>query len=319
MTQAVRWSSAFTFYLGVAGAAVGLGSIWRFPYLAGTGGGSAFILVFALACLLIATPLLAAETAIGRRARRNPIEAPGAIAEQFGLTRRWNAIGILGVVTGVVILSYYAVIAGWVLAYTFKCAIGELSRAGPTGVPAMWKGFLASPLEMGAWHLAFVVLIGIISSRGLHRGFEAVNRIRAPALLVLLLILVGYSLGTGDVRRGLAFAFLPDFSALNGQVVLAAVGQAFFATGVGQSMMCAFGAYAGPGTSLVRSSLVISGSILLVSLLSTLMVFPLVFGYGLDPAQGAELVFEVLPRVFAEMPAGRLIGTMFFLLLVLAA
>ncbi len=301
----VRWSSRFAFYLGAAGAAVGLGSIWRFPYLAGSSGGSAFILVFIAACLFIATPLLVAEFAMGRRSRRSPPEAAGAVAAELGLSSRWNVIGVLGALAAFLIVGYYTVIAAWVLAYTFKAAFGMLSAAGPQGVGDLWKAFLADPLEIGLWHIAFLVIMAVISSRGLNRGIELANKIRAPGLLFLLGILVLYSLWTGDVRRGLTFAFQPDFSAINAQVVLAAIGQAFYATGVGQAMMIAYGAYVAPGTSLVRTSFVITGAILLVSLLSTLMVFPLVFGYGMDPAQGSQLVIEVLPRAFAEMPAGR--------------
>lgn len=315
----VLWSSRFAVYLGVIGAAVGLGSIWRFPYLAGSSGGSAFILVFVLACLLIATPLLAAELALGRRSRRSPPEAAGAVASESGLSPRWNSIGVLGTLASVLIASYYTVIAGWVLAYTWKCATGVLSSAGPDRVASLWRGFLADPLEVGAWHLGFLGLVTLISGRGLNRGIELASKIRAPGLLILLLILVGYSLATGEVRRGLSFAFKPDFAAIDAQVVLAAIGQAFYATGVGQAMMIAYGAYVERGASLVRTSLVISGSILLVSLLATLVIFPLVFAYGMNPAQGAELVFDVLPRAFTEMPGGRLIGTLFFLLLVLAA
>jgi NSS family neurotransmitter:Na+ symporter len=315
----VAWSSRFAVYLGTAGAAVGLGSIWRFPYLAGTSGGSAFILVFVISCVLIATPLLAAEFALGRRSRRSPPEAAGAVARESGLSSRWNAIGVLGSGAAFLVFSYYAVIAGWVLAYAWKCAAGVLANAGPEHVGALWHNFRSDPLEVGAWHLTFVTLVVVISARGLQRGIEAANKIRAPALLLLLLVLVVYSLSTGDVRRGMAFAFTPNFRAINAQVVLAAIGQAFYATGVGQAMMIAYGAYVEPGTSLVRTSLVITGSILLVSLLATLMVFPLVFAYGMNPAQGPSLVFEVLPRVFTEMPGGRTIGTLFFVLLVLAA
>ncbi|MBS0421830.1 MAG: sodium-dependent transporter, partial [Proteobacteria bacterium] len=241
--------------------------------------------------------------------------AAGAVAGD----PRWNAIGILGTLAAYLILSYYTLIAAWVLAYAWKCSIGLLSAAGPQHVAELWSGFQSRPFEVGAWHAAFVAIVMVISARGLQGGIEPANRIRAPALLILLLILVGYALATGDVRRGLTFAFKPDFSAVNAQVVLAAIGQAFYATGVGQAMMIAFGAYIERGTSLVRTSLVITGSILAVSLLATMMIFPLVFGYGMNPAQGPALVFDVLPRVFAEMPGGRLIGTLFFLLLVLAA
>ena len=312
---AAAWSSNLSVYLCTAGASVGLGSIWRFPYLAGTGGGSAFILIFILSCVLVATPLLAAEFALGRKARLSPPDAAGAVAGN----RRWNAIGVLGTLAAYLIFSYYTVIAAWVLAYAWKCAIGLLADAGPQHVAGLWTEFQSRPLEVECWHAAFVAFVVVISARGLQGGIEPANKIRAPALLVLLLILVGYALSTGDVRRGLTFAFKPDFSAVNAQVVLSAIGQAFYATGVGQAMMIAFGAYIERGTSLVRTSLVITASILGVSLLATMMIFPLVFGYGMNPAQGPVLVFDVLPRVFTEMPGGRLIGSLFFLLLVLAA
>jgi NSS family neurotransmitter:Na+ symporter len=318
-SPSVIWSSRFATYLGTTGAAVGLGSIWRFPYLAGTGGGSAFILVFVLACALIATPLLVAEYAIGRRSRRSPPQAAGAVAIEAALSSRWNVIGVLGTLAAFLILSYYAVIAGWVLAYAWKCAVGILSIAGPQHVAGLWRAFQSNALEVAAWHGAFVLLVLVISARGLQRGIEAANKVRAPGLLALLLILVAYSLATGDVRRGLAFAFTPHFSAITAQVVLTAIGQAFYATGAGAAIMLAYGAYIERGTSLVRTSLIVTGSILLVSLLATLMIFPLVFAYGMNPAQGPELVFDVLPRVFTEMPGGRFIGTLFFILLVLAA
>jgi len=316
---ATIWSSRIAFYLGVVGAAVGIGSIWRFPYLAGSSGGSAFILVFVLAIGLIATPLLAAEFLLGRRSRRSPATAAGDVAQESGLSRRWDAIGVLGTAAAFLILSYYTVVAGWVLAYTWKCASGALSGLPRAEVTALWRRFLSNPVEMGAWHLAFVALVAYFSARGLHRGIEFATKIRGPALLTLLLALDVYALVSGDVRRGLAFAFAPNFRAITPEVVLVAIGQAFYATGVGMAMMIAYGAYVSRGSSLVRSAAIISASVLVVSLLSTLLVFPLVFRYGMNPAQGPELVFDVLPKAFAEMPAGRLIGSLFFLLLVFAA
>ena len=313
------WSSRVAFYLAAVGAAVGLGSIWRLPYLVGSSGGSAFIFVFVLACLLIATPLLVAEFVLGRRSRRSPPDAAGAVARESGLTTRWNAIGVLGTIAAFTILSYYTVVTGWVLAYTWKCASGALVGLHRPEVAGLWRGFLSSPLEVGAWHLVFLALVAWISARGVSRGIELANRVRAPALLVLLVILATYALVTGDVRQGLRFAFAPNFAAITPQVVLAAIGQAFYATGVGMAIMLAYGAYVARGSSLVRSALIITGSILVVSVLATLTIFPLVFRYGMDPAQGAELVFDVLATVFAEMPGGRLVGTLFFLLLVFAA
>lgn len=313
------WSSRLAFHLGTVGAAVGLGSIWRFPYLAGTSGGFAFVFVFLLACLVIATPLLVAEFLIGRWSRRNPPEAAGQIAASIGASRRWNVIGWLGAIACYLVFTYYPMIAGWVLAYTWKFASGAFSGLDPPAVAAHFRSFLADPVALAAWHLVFLVFAAGISALGLNRGIETANRIRAPGLLAILLVLVAWSLATGDVARGLAFAFAPDFSRLTPSVVLAAIGQSFYATGVGIAMMMAYGAYVSHEVSLWRAALVISGSIVLVSLLATLMIFPLVFAYGMNPAQGPELVFEVLPRAFAAMPAGRLIGTLFFVLLLLAA
>ena len=313
------WSSRLTFYLATVGAAVGLGSIWRLPYQVGANGGSAFIFIFTLACLLIATPLLVAEFLLGRRSRLSPPDAAGAVARASGLTAWWNAIGVIGTIAIVVLASYYTVVAGWVLAYTWKCASGALVGLQRPEVARLWRAFLSNPLEVGAWHLAFLGLVALISARGVGRGIELATKVRAPVLLTLLLILAGYAMATGDVRTGLRFAFAPNVAAITPQVALAAIGQAFYATGVGLAMMLAYGAYVARGTSLVRPALIITGSILLVSLLATLTIFPLVFRYGMNPAQGPELVFDVLASAFAEMPGGRLIGTLFFPLLVFAA
>lgn len=313
------WSSKFAFYLVTVGAAVGLGSIWRFPYLAGTSGGSAFLFVFVLACLVIATPLLVAEFMIGRWSRRSPPEAAGTIAAGLGLSRGWNGIGWAGSISCYLIFTYYPMIAGWVLAYTWKFASGAFSGLSRSEAATEFRGFLADPVELAAWHAAFLVLAGTLSALGLQRGIESTNRIRAPSLLAVLLALVVYALATGDVERGLAFAFAPDFSKIDAQVLLAAIGQAFYATGVGMAIMMAYGAYVGHDASLFRSALIISASIVVVSVLASLMIFPLVFAYGMNPAEGPQLVFDVLPRAFAVMPGGQLVGTLFYVLLLLAA
>ncbi len=317
--SAPTWSSRPAFYLATVGAAVGLGSIWRLPYLVGSSGGSAFVLVFVIACLLIATPLLAAEFILGRRSRLSPPDAAGAVASESGLTTRWNAIGILGTIAAFAIISYYTVIAGWVLAYAWKSGTGVLVGLDRPQVVSLWRGFLGNPLEMGAWHIAFLTLVAVISARGVGRGIEVATKVRAPVLLILLLALMSYSLVTGDVRKAFEFAIEPHLSEITPAVVLAAIGQAFYATGVGMAMMLAYGSYTSKGTSLVRTALIISGSILLVSFLATLTIFPMVFRYGMNPAAGPELVFDVLASVFAEMPGGRLFGTLFFVLLVFAA
>jgi neurotransmitter:Na+ symporter, NSS family len=314
-----RWSSDLAFSLSAVGAAVGLGSIWRFPYLAGAGGGFAFILVFVIACLVFGAPVLVAEIVIGRWSRRSPPQAAGEIAGRFGFSGLWNVVGWTGSVAGFLIVSYYTMIAGWVLAYTWYFLSGNYARGGAAAAVGKFHAFIADSRAVSLWQLGFFALVALISARGVNRGVEWANRWRAPALLAILLALVAYSLATGDVAHGLKFAFQPDLSRLSPAIVLGAVGQALFALGISAGIMIAYGAYMPAGESLGRAVLAVIGSIFAVSLLATVAIFPLVFHYGLNPAGGPQLVFEVLPVAFAEMPGGRVIGTLFFALLILAA
>ena len=314
-----HWSSQFAVYLGTVGAAVGLGSIWRFPYLAGTHGGGVFIGAFVLACLFIATPLLVAEYMIGRYHGLAPSHAAGAMAVSVGRSRRWDVIGQLGTIAAFLICSYYTIVAGWVVAYAWKCGTGALAGMSRPGLQLEWQRFTSDPWQLMGWQVAFLGAVAFISARGLGPGIELASRLRAPALLVLLLLLDAYSLATGDVAQTVRFVFAPHWHMLSARVVLAAIGQAFYATGVGMGMMLAYGSYMARRAPLVQPALVVSGSILLVSLLATVLVFPLVFRFHMDPAGGPALVFDVLPTAFALMPGGRWIGTAFFLLLILAA
>jgi len=314
-----RWSSGLGFLLSAVGAAVGMGSIWRFPYLAAAGGGFAFIAVFVVACLVFGAPVLIAEIALGRWSRHSPPRAAGALAARFGYSALWDVVGWTGCIAGFLIMSYYTMIAGWVLAYTWFFLSGTYARGGAPAVVAKFQAFVADSRAVSLWQLGFFALVAFVSARELNRGVEWANRWRAPALLAILLVLVAYSLATGDVARGLRFAFAPDVSRLTSVVVLGAVGQALFALGVSAGIMIAYGAYMPAGESLRRSVAAVVGSIFIVSLLATMVIFPLMFHYGLNPAEGPELVFQVLPVAFAEMPGGRVIGTLFFALLALDA
>lgn len=319
MPVSVRLTSGAAFYLVTIGAAVGLGSIWRFPYLAGQYGGGLFVAAFLCACVFIAVPLLVAEFYMGRVSRSSPPRAAGDIAVRAGLSRAWDSIGACGTLSAFLVFSYYTMIAGWVVAYAIRTASGSLVGASQSVIGDRFHAFLGDPLQIIAWQVGFMVMAGLVSSYGLERGIEKISKFRAPALLVLLLVLVGYSLYAGDTQRGLAFAFAPRSGTLSWSMLLAAVSQAFYATGAGMGMMIAYGAYVPETTSLLRTAVFVVVSIITVSLLATLLVFPLVFRYHLDPAQGPKLVFEVLPVAFAEMKGGRLIGTMFFALLALGA
>ncbi len=256
-----RWSTGLGFTLGAVGTAVGLGSIWRFPYLAGAGGGFAFIAVFVLACLIFGAPVLIGETLIGRWSRQSPPLAAGTIAARFGFSTRWNIVGWTGSLAGFLILTYYTMIAGWVMAYTWFFLGGSYATGGVAPVVQKFKEFVADSRAVSLWQLAFIALVTVISIRGVNRGVEWINRVRAPALLALLLVLAAYSLATGDVARGLHFAFAPDLSRLTPSVVLGAVGQALFALGISAGAIIAYGAYMATGESLRRNVFAVVGSI----------------------------------------------------------
>jgi NSS family neurotransmitter:Na+ symporter len=322
MTTATRvetWSSNFAFYLSVAGAAVGLGTLWRFPFLVGQHGGGLFVLVFIVACLVIAVPLLVSEFLIGRRGGPNVPHAAGRIAAASGLSTKWAAIGWLGTLAIFLIMTYYSVIGGWVLAYVEAYATGAAGALDQAGMAARFNALLADPWRLTFWHAAFMGATLLISVAGLHRGIEIGNKIMMPGLFGILIALAIYALDQGDAARAIDFLTRVDFSQLSGELVLAAVGQAFFATGVGMAIMIAYGSHVGAGTSLVRSAVVVMLSIVLASVLASLLIFPLVFGSNVDPAQGPQLAFIVMPSIFIGMPGAAIVGTLFFVLLAFAA
>lgn len=313
------WSSNLAFYLSVAGAAVGLGTLWRFPFLAGQYGGGLFVLVFVAACLLIAVPLLTAEFMIGRRGGPNVPLAAGRLAAASGRSPRWAAIGVLGTLAIFLIMTYYSVIGGWVFSYVEAYATGATSGLGHAELTARFQALLADPWRLMFWHAAFMGATVLISAAGLRRGIELGNKIMMPGLFGILLALSAYALAQGDAARAIAFLTQLDFSQLSGSLVLAAVGQAFFATGVGMAIMIAYGSHVPAETSLPKSAAIVVSSIILASVLASLLIFPLAFGFDVDPAQGPQLAFVVLPSIFIGMPGGGLIGTLFFLLLAFAA
>lgn len=313
-----NWSSRLAFYFVSIGAAVGLGTLWRFPYLAGQYGG-VFILVFIAVCLLITTPILAAEFMLGRGGRGSPPAAVRTVAVDAGVSPRWSATGWLGTVAIVAIMTYYAVIGGWVFAYVRTFVDGGLTGEDAAAVARRFQALLASPMTLALWHFLFLAAAVGISMAGLARGIELANKVMIPGLFTLLLLLVAYAFGAGDLGRGAAFVFRTDWSPLDADLVLAAVGQAFYATGVGMAIMMAYGAYLPRDVSLLRSGAVVSGSIITASILACLVVFPLAFRYGVDPAQGPELAFIVLPAIFTDMPGGQVAGLAFFVLLAFAA
>jgi len=310
------WSSGLAFALAAIGASVGLGNIWKFPYITGVSGGGAFVLVYLLCVLFVAIPILVGELLLGRRGHGSPPEAMHRVATEAGRSPRWALLGWLGLVIGSLIATYYSVIAGWTLAYIVEALKGFDGGADPAET---FTALLASPGRMILWHSVFMISALLIVSGGLQAGIERAVKILMPALFILLLVMVAYASVAGDFGAAVDFLFRVDFSKIDGQVVLAAISQAFFSIGVGMGLMMAYGAYVPRNISLVRSAFIIAGADTGVALLAGLMIFPLVFANGLDPAEGPGLVFITMPTAFAAMPGGSFFGLMFFVLLSFAA
>lgn len=313
------WSGRLAFILASIGAAVGLGNIWQFPANLGASGGSAFILVYVAAILLVATPIMLAEMIIGRQARRSAPSSMKHMAEQVGASGRWSIVGWMGLFALFLVFSFYSVIAGWCVAYFFKAISGSIAGLSAEEVGNDFGEFLADPWMMLLWHGLFSAASIFIVTRGVKVGLERVVSIVMPALLITLVALVIYSGITGDAATAYRFLFAADFSKLTPAIVLAAVGQAFFSVNVGVGAVLTYSAYLPKDVNLFRSAIAVSAGDTLVAILSGLAIFPIVFAYGLDPTEGAGLLFVTLSTAFAQMPGGSIIGAAFFLMLIFAA
>ncbi|WP_163557914.1 sodium-dependent transporter [Halomonas sp. NO4] len=314
-----QWSSKMTFVLAAAGSAVGLGNIWKFPYMVGESGGAAFVLVYLLCIGLIGLPILVAEWLIGRRGQENPINAMADLAKRGGHFPGWILVGISGVLGAFLILSFYSVIGGWSLYYTLGSVSGNFSGQDADGIGALFTGMLGSPGLLLLWHTLFMVLVIGIVARGVTKGLEGAVRTLMPALVVLMLVLVGYGITTGHFGEALAFMFSPNWSAVSGEVVLAAMGQAFFTLSLGMGIMMAYGSYLGEDVNLLSTARTVIILDTAIALLAGLAIFPIVFANGLDLASGPGLIFVTLPLAFGNMAGGTILGLMFFLLLTFAA
>jgi len=313
------WSGRLAFILASVGAAVGLGNIWKFPYTLGNSGGSAFVLIYVLAIVLIATPIMLSEMIIGRRSGKSAPEAMKSLAIEGGHSARWSLVGWMGLFALLLVLSFYSVIAGWSMAYLLKTLVGGLMGLTAERAGSSFGAFLQQPLTLTFWHLLFTVITVFIVARGIKTGLERVVTVIMPALFLMLIGLVIYSAVTAEFGQALQFLFTPDFSKVTSDIVLAAVGQAFFSVNVGVGAVLTYSAYLPKDVNLFRSALTISAGDTLVALLAGLVIFPLVFAYGLDPAEGPGLVFVTLTTAFAQMPGGSFVGAAFFLMLLFAA
>ncbi len=314
-----QWSSRWTFILAATGAAVGLGNIWKFPYLTGENGGSAFVLIYIVCVAALGIPLMMSEILLGRRGRSTPINSMRALANETKASPWWQIIGWSGTIAGVLILSYYSVIGGWTLAYIFKSVIGTFSGATGEMAASTFAEFVASPGTLFLWHTIFMVITMSIVAGGVKGGLEKAVQYLMPTLFALLLLMVGYSMTTGFFGKGLEFLFTPDFSKLTGASMLTAMGQAFFSLSLGMGTIMIYGSYVPKDTSIASTSVAIALADTGVALLAGMAIFPIVFANGMEPGSGPGLIFQTLPVAFGNMTGGMAFGSLFFILLLVAA
>ncbi|HRE60559.1 MAG TPA: sodium-dependent transporter [Micropepsaceae bacterium] len=315
----ITWSGRMAFMLATVGSAVGLGSIWKFPYMVGENGGSAFLLVYLAGLVVLILPLMLAEFVVGRRGGGSAVGSIRAVARESGASPAWSVVGGWGVLTGFLILSFYAVIGGWTLAYIPISASDAFAGASPDAIGGIFGALLSDPDRLILWQGVFMALaIGTVAM-GVISGIERMVTLLMPLMFVLLAGLVVYAVSTGDAAATFDFFFAPDFSKVTWEVALDAIGLGFFSIGVGIGVMITYAAYADRAISLTQAAIWTILADTFASFLAAFAIFPIVFGFGLDPAGGAGLMFTTLPAAFGQMGAGAIVGTAFFVLLAVSA
>ncbi|GAA0848805.1 sodium-dependent transporter [Marinobacter szutsaonensis] len=313
------WSSRLAFILAAAGSAVGLGNIWKFPYITGEHGGGAFVLVYLVCIAIIGVPVLIAETMIGRRGGQSPVATMRSLTETEGTARGWRAIGWNGVIASFLVLSFYSVIGGWALVYIGKAAAGLFTGADAETIGGQFGNLLANPWELLLWHSVFMAIVVLIVGRGIRSGLERAVNTLMPLLFILLVVMVFYAMNSGSFGRAVDFMFAPDFSKLTTKGVLVALGHAAFTLSIGIGVLMAYGSYLPKKINIARTAMTIAVLDTSVALLAGLAIFPLVFANGLEPGTGPGLIFVTLPLAFGQMTGGVLFGVIFFALLLVAA
>lgn len=334
-----EWSSRLTFVLAAVGSAVGLGNIWKFPYITGEYGGGVFIFAYLICIALIGLPIMLSEIALGRRGKQSPVNTMLQLSQEAAAPPVWSLLGWSGMAAGCLILSYYSVIAGEVMAYSVRASSSIFNHQTADGIKGIYTSLVSDPEKLLAWHTLFMALTIIAVARGVKGGLEKTVTFLMPALFVLLLVLVGYAMNSGGFEQAMTFMFTPDadkfFYARNelgnylmdaeGQKIftwkpmMVAMGHAFFTLSLGMGAIMMYGSYLNRYVSIGKMSLIIVLLDTLVALLAGLAIFPLVFANGLNPAAGPGLIFEILPLAFGNMSGGTFIGTLFFVLLFFAA
>lgn len=298
-----------------AGSAIGLGNIWRFPYVLGENGGGAFLIVYFLFIIAIGIPVMLSEFSIGRRSQRNPYGAfrilkPG---------QPWSLVGLMGVTAAFIILAFYSTIAGWTLEYVYKSLVNAFHEKSPEQLAQMFHDFQDNGWFPVMWQMIFMFVTAFIVFKGVKNGIERYAKILMPVLLVIIIIITIRSLTLEGAGDGLKFLFKPDFSKLNANVILQALGQAFFSLSIAMGILITYGSYISKKDNLTTTAIAVSAADTFIALLAGVAIFPAVFAFGIEPGAGEGLAFITLPNVFQSMPGGYIWSLLFFVLLAIAA
>lgn len=309
-----QWTSKLGFILATAGSAIGLGAIWKFPYMTGVSGGGAFFFIFIIFTIFIGMPILLAEFLIGRGSEKDAIRA----YKTFAPNTRWHFIGILGMMTCFILLSFYSVVGGWILIYIFQTITGNLSGLLQNDFGGLFDDLIANPFTAISAQFVFMIITILVVARGIQNGIERVSKFMMPALFIAFIILIIRSLTLDNVSEGISFFLYPDFSNLNSKTILFALGQSFFSISVGVSVMVTYSSYLSKQEDLPKSAFTVVLMNILISLLAGLAIFPAVFSFGFEPTEGPGLLFVVLPAVFSQMPLGEIFLFIFLILFLFA-
>ena len=317
--QREQWSSRLAFLYSIGAAAIGLGTLWRFPYVAGANGGGAFVILYIFFVLAICVPLMIAEMALGKRGHGSAVTSIDSAITAAGASRGWRIVGVLSLLIPFFGLSYYSIVAGWAIDYSIASVAFGFAGFDAEQSRSMFGALAASPIRGGLLQLAFIMATAAVVGLGVRRGIETVSRIKMIALFVILIGLVIYNAVTMGLGPSAKFLLEPDFAALGAEGVLTALGQALFSTAIGVGVLITYSAYLPAKSSLPQSSMALAGGVIIVALLTGFAIFPAVLAYGLAPAEGPNLIFVTLPIVFGKMAGGQIIAILFFGLIALGA
>ncbi|TLD96077.1 sodium-dependent transporter [Helicobacter jaachi] len=323
MSKRQTWSSSITYILTLAGATIGFGATWRFPYLVGENGGGAYVLVFILAMILVGVPVLWVENVIGRRAHKNSIDAFSGEVEGKKIAKKWQIVGYLGIAGAFGIMAYYMVLGGWVITYISSILNGSLDLSKPISAPLALQFYESkiehNPLMIGVWTSIFVGVNWIILKKGIIDGIESSMKYLMPLLLLCLLIMVIRNLTLPGAMEGVRFYLLPDFSKITPRLFIEVLGQVFFALSLGFGVMITLSSYLQKNENMIKTAIATAVINTIIALLAGFMIFPSLSSFGLSPNQGPSLVFQTLPIVFSHLHFGNIFAIVFFLLLIIAA